>query len=110
MTGARSSYTDAARVPRESHRTCYVHRAHDGAGACVDCGVLLVPADVADVPCAPHDMSRAMTVGELRRKLDGYGSDTRVMIQGPNDETWPMAAWVGTDDEEEHVFLPARRP
>lgn len=57
----------------------------------------------------PHDMSREMTVGELLRKLDGYGSETVVMIQGPNDQTWPMAAWVGTDDDEERVFLPAKR-
>lgn len=63
----------------------------------------------AALPYRPHEMKRGITVGELRAKLARYEDETVVMIQGPDDTEWPMAAWVGTDEREERVYLPAMR-
>lgn len=61
------------------------------------------------LPYRPHEMSRGITVGDLREKLAKYEDGTVVVVQGPDDTEWPMAAWVGTDEREERVYLPAMR-
>lgn len=48
-----------------------------------------------------------MNVEELMRRLEAYEDDSPVYIQGPNEELWPMAGWVGDADEGEIVVLPA---
>lgn len=50
-----------------------------------------------------------MTVAELIERLSVFEDDTEVYVQGPDDQIWPMADWVGDDGDEQVFVIAAQR-
>ena len=46
-----------------------------------------------------------MTVGELRRRLEAYDDEQIVLLQGPNEELWPLHPCLGEAEEGNVVVI-----